>query len=316
MKKQTIKFGILLLVMVALLLTTSVELSAQIDTRDYISSPSSGGHAVMGMTRYVTFEEALTDATDVVVAQFVERRPFGQSLTEYEFVVHERVFGNAADRVFAYVDNRFAHTERIYHLPFTTETQYLLMLERIDPVYTNTNENSFHFLTSTVLDLNNPSKSTMYNEPLSEHSTGMNFNRLGLSRKRIIAYVSELTKDNTPFKEPISSDSIEDIIEGSPHVLVVEISEPWSLSHEALSSDWMSTDIYNTTVVSALKGDMEAGDTVITIFFADTVQTGERHIIAIEPVTEANPYLYEFTTRNSLFRMDQLDEILHVLGQE
>lgn len=38
---------------------------------------------------YQTFEEALTGSTEVVVAQLVERRPFGTGWEELEFVVSE-----------------------------------------------------------------------------------------------------------------------------------------------------------------------------------------------------------------------------------
>jgi len=104
-----------------------------------------------------------------------------------------------------------------------------------------------------------------------------------------------------------------DIVEGSPYVLIVEIGRPISLSHDA-ASDWMSRDIFLTTVAKPLKGDMEIGHTVRILFFEDTVQTGERHLVAIEPVTESDPYFYDLTSRNSHFRMDQLDEIMLILG--
>jgi len=53
--------------------------------------------------------------------------------------------------------------------------------------------------------------------------------------------------------------------------------------------------------------------TASMIFFADTVQTGEKHIVAVTPLTDCG-YFYGFTSRYSLFRMDQLDEILEILG--
>ena len=70
----------------------------------------------------------------------------------------------------------------------------------------------FMFLTNLVLDLNAPSRSTMYNEPLTQHSTGMNFNSRSLTSGIIAAYVTELTRNNTPARELIRSDNIEDII--------------------------------------------------------------------------------------------------------
>jgi len=272
---------------------------------------------------YLTFEEAVELASDVVVAEFVAHRPFGQSLTEYEFVVHERIFGNAADRIFVYEQNNTSISVvgmdisyEVTGRPFNTGTEYLLLLEMIDPIYANTHEDGFLFLTNIKLDLNAPSTSTMYDEPLTQHSTGMNFNSRSLTRERIVSYVYELTRNNTPARERIMSEDIEDIIKGSPYVLVVEIGEPRRLSHEGASTDWRSTDIYNTNVVRVLKGEMEVGDLVRMVFFADTVQTGEQHIIAIEPRDPDDPYFYGFTTRNSLFGMEELDEILLILGYQ
>jgi hypothetical protein len=143
----------------------------------------------------------------------------------------------------------------------------------------------------------------------------MNFNNRNLSGASIVAYVSELTRNNTPSREPIRSDDIRDILNASPHVLVVEVNEPRRLAHQAIQSDLMvATDIFYTTVIETLKGDREPGYIVRMVFFADTVQTGERHIIAAVPVTEADPYFYDFTSRHSLFHINQLDEIADILG--
>ena len=284
---------------------------------------SSGGMRVMGSVRYLTFEDAAQAATDVVVAEFVAQRPFGESLTEFEFIVHERIFGNAADRIFVYtfsstnsairvVGGSFMDDDR----QFTTNTQYLLLLEKLANVYANTHEDGFLFLTNLVLDLDDPSGSTMHNESLSRHSSGMNFNSRSLTKDMITSYVRALTQDNTPVRDYIRSDKLVDIIEGSPYILVVEIAEPRSLSSEGLSTDWMETDIYYVTVVEVLEGDMQIGDLLQVIFFANTVFTGERHIVAITPSDPNTRYFYRFTSRNSLFRMDQLGEILEILGNQ
>jgi hypothetical protein len=167
-----------------------------------------------------------------------------------------------------------------------------------------------------VIDLNNPSASMMRGEELSERSTGLNFNSRSLSNNQIVAYVANLTRNNVPSTAPIMSDRLEDIIDGSPHVLIVEVNEPRSLMRDVRRSDWdqMETDIFYTTVLRTLKGDRKQGDTVRVIFFADTVQMGERHIVAVRPASEETRFFYGFTSRHSLFRMDQLNEIMEILG--
>ena len=288
---------------------------------------------------YLTFEEALLQSTDVVIATYVESRPFGRNLTEFEFLVQDRVLGNAADTIFVYAANRDASiiggiSASNYHqgqLSFHQGTNYLLPLNRLQGATRNTHDDGFIFIHNLVINLDNPSVSTMYNEPLSIHADTINFNSRSLSRQSITSFVEDITEDNPPAQDFIRSDAIEDIILGSPYVLIVEINEPQRLNEEALS-DWRSTDIYFVTVLEVLKGERNAEDfepgrriieehggsrTVGTdiIFFADTVFTGERHIVAVESPRENDPGALRFTSRNSLFSMDQLDEILAILGQ-
>jgi len=267
----------------------------------------------MGSVIYRTLEDATIMATDIVVAQYVTRRPFGERLTEFEFVVHERIFGNAADRIFVYVSDRersIMNNDR----PFTSNTQYLLILEKLTDVYANTHEDGFTFITDLMLDLNSPTSSTMYNEPLTLHSTGMNFDSRSLTRDDIVSYISTLTQNNAPAREYIRSDDLKDIVEGSPHILIVEITEPRRLVHEQNSTDWMSTDIYHTTIIEVLKGDKQVGDTVQVIFFADTVFPGETHIVSMAPRDPAAPYFYSFTSRHSLHPLSQRDEIIALIS--
>ena len=321
MKK--IKTLIVALSIIAIMLLTACS-SWQALNDAQIGNAAQGNTSFLASMIYRDFEETAEMATDVVIARYVTRRPFGQNLTEFEFVIQERIFGNAADRIFVYVDHRISTSAlradgSVAEPNFSTGTDYLLMLYKLDSVTSTTHVDGFWFLSNLVLDLNNPSASTIHGEPLTQHSRGMNFNNRNLLRASIVAYVSELTRNNTPSREPIRSDDIKDVITGSSYVLVVEINEPIRLAHQAIRSDLMvATDIYNTTVVRSLKGDMEVGDTVRMIFFADTVQMGERHIIAIEPlevIEGHSSYFHMFSTRNhSLFRMDQLNEIMEILG--
>ncbi|MCL2200891.1 MAG: hypothetical protein FWB75_02910 [Oscillospiraceae bacterium] len=318
MKKKAIILMIVLSVMVTIVLTACNVLP--IYPKEQIANTLIGDTSLIALSANLTFEETAEMATDVVIAQYVTRRPFGQNFTEFEFIVQERIFGNAADRIFVYVNHRISSSimradGTVDEPMFTDAAEYLLMLYRIDNVYSTAHEDGFWFISELVLDLSNPLRSTIYGEPLSQHSTGMNFNNRNLSREAITTYVRELTRNNTPSREPIRSNDIKDIIKASPHVLVVEINEPRRLAQYAFQSDFMlATDIFFTTVVRTLKGDREPGYVVRMVFFADTVQTGETHIIAAVPVTESNPYFYDLTSRYSLFRMDQLDEILEILG--
>ena len=258
-----------------------------------------------------TFEEMLLSTTDVVVARYVGHRYFGYTFIEFEFTVLDRVLGNAADTIFLY-------EFRSRHLSLNAETEYLLLLGRVEaPFYWGFHNEAFMRADEVMIDLNNLSASTMRNEPLSEHSTGLDFNNSSLSREQVVSYVRELTRDNAPSNAPIRTDRLENIIDGSPDVLVIEINEPLRLLRDIWTpgQDFMETDLYHFTVIQGLKGGLEEGYRGIMVFFADTVQTGERHIVAAVPVSEGSNW-FDFTTRESLFHMDQLDEILAILAQQ
>jgi len=320
MKKTMTILKIVLSLMIVMALTACGVSSGM---QPNIGHSPTGGGTILASAIYLTLEDAAELATDVVVARYVTQRPFGQSITEFEFAVEERILGSAADTIFVYVqhnvrthmiDTDISFSES--NISFSAATQYLLMLERIVSTQSAMHEEGFWIIGNHVINLDNPSMSTMYNEPISQHSTGMDFNSRRLSSDMIISYISDLTRNNTPSRTPIRSDDLEEIIEGSPYVLIVEVGEPWRLAQDIRQSDGViPTDIFHTTVVGVLKGDMEVGDIVIMVFYADTVAQGERHIIAIEPVPGTYEYFHMFTTRgnHSLFSLSQLEEILSVL---
>jgi len=273
------------------------------------------GSMTFGMGYRWTFESAVEIATDVVVAEFVERRPFGQSATEYEFVVHDRIFGNAADTIFVYVvydemSHRFADSD----FKFAAGTQYLLTLIILANIYASFHYDGYMFASDLILNLDDPSKSTMYGQTLSAHSY-MNFDSSGLAKEHVISYVRSLPRNPYEVVDRvfITSDNLREIIINSPYVLVIEIGEPRRLASQALQSDLQATDIYYATVVEALKGDMEVGKILPIIFFADTVSPGETHLVSIAPSDPAVPYFYRFTSRNSLHSLDQRDEIISII---
>jgi len=93
---------------------------------------------------YLTFEEAVTEfATDVVIAQYVGSRPFGNHSTEFEFIVLDRILGNAPERIFVYTlnnlsahvsggeydaeipFNRVAHPAAVFYIPRIVEPPHL-----------------------------------------------------------------------------------------------------------------------------------------------------------------------------------------------
>jgi len=171
-----------------------------------------------------TFEEMLQEpgyVTDVAVVQYVGQRPFGTMSTEFEFIVTEWVWGGIdAERIFVYLSEMEI---RIFgSLSFDEGTEYLLPLNRETRTYTPRYIDAFEFLMGTVVNLTDPSSSTMARRRLYNNAAGIDFKSGRLSREFIIAYVRAVVQNNEPAIDIIRSDVTEDIINGSPYVLVVE----------------------------------------------------------------------------------------------
>jgi hypothetical protein len=258
---------------------------------------------------YFTFEQMLLFATDVVIAQYVGHKPFGRNAMEYEFVVLDRVLGNAPDRIFVYTStiNAGGNLDAFNRQSGFTNARYLLPVRAIADAITDTHDDGYTFIRSLVVDLDEPSRSTFMGEVLNPHSTGLDFNSRSLSRNTIVSYVREITRNNTLAPQIIRSERLEDIISGSPYVLVVEIGE-------RLAGGGGVTEIYEVDVVRALKGGVEQGGEVFIEFPHGSVQPGERHIVAVRQLNEGYSDWFWFTSRNSLFGMERLDEVLRVIN--
>ena len=275
---------------------------------------------------YMTFEEAITEfATDVVVAQYVGSRPFGVNLTEFEFIVVDRILGYAGDRIFVYSNNNvsadvFGASESVVYMPgnlaFSYGTTYMLPLIRISRAHTNIQAEGFTFIRNIVINLDNPAMSIMYSEELSNHSAALDFSAMGHARMDVasflVSYVDKLTRYNTPSRGFINSNEIEDILYESPYVLLIEIGSPLRLSHEQASTDLMATDLFYINIIYELKGNPVITYDTVMIFVANTVSPGEQHIVAVEPITEGSSW-FQLTSRNSLFSFDQLLTIEPIL---
>ena len=282
--------------------------------------------AILSMSiEYLAFEEALAMSTDVVVAQLVARRPFGRSMEELEFVVSEWIFGDASERIFVYLTNHDISISGIqeisfaeYEIIFERGVDYLLSLQRLHSldVISNFHEDG-HFLIngSPIINLNNPIESTMYNESIIAHATELDFRRRTLSRDQIVSFAYEATRNNPlePYMgDFIRSRDIEDIISGSPEILMIEINE----LIDSIDNCAISSNIYVVTVIQTLKGEFEVGENFELEFFMDTVRIGEQYLIAIRPgmIHPATGMWFNFlTSRNSVFSMEQLDEIISIL---
>lgn len=270
---------------------------------------------------YQEFEIALkTFTTDVVIARIVDHEYIGESIV-FEFEVLERIFGDAGDRIYVIAERgmevQFDQEEleldfRPGQVNFYEGVDYLLPLIRIDDAYADIQEDAFVLIRDIVIDLDNPMNSVMYSTPLYWHTEQLELHE-DTPREDIIAHVYELVRDIVVIGRTIRSEAVEEIINGSPYVLVVEIGEPIRLAAEQAQVEWGPTDLYEVTVIESLKGEVNEGDEMVILFHADTVFQGERHIVATMPMSPGSNW-HEFTSRYSLFQVGQIDEIMLILN--
>jgi len=270
---------------------------------------------------YLTFDEAIVKyATDIVVAQYVSSRPFGETLIEFEFIVSDRILGDAKDRIFVYF-NTFISSEVVSmnnetrHIPkelrLKEGVNYLVPLMRIIHPHANTHDDGYVFIRNIVVNLDQINESTMYGEPLSQHTTGFVINNR-TSKDAFIEYVESLTVENETIPGMIKSTDLEVIVNASPYILLIEIAEPLRLSHEQVFHDWWSDDLYYVDIIYSFKGNTHSDHDIVVSFAPDTVFTGDRVIVAVDRISKGSSW-FRFTSTNSLISEQLSEEIISIL---
>ena len=284
------------------------------------------------MTFYQDFEDTLLAGTNIVIAQLAHRRPFGHSMEELEFIVIEQIYGQTAGQIFVYLNHNVnisvsggedEITFRETDVEFEKGVDYLLTLMMIDSVVSNFKDDAY-FLTSSalVINLNEPTQSTMYNQPLALHATELDFSDSNLSEEDIIAFVAELTNfdanlettENLDYNN-IRSENLADIVNHSPIIVEIEINE---LIYSMVNC-YRASDMFVVTVTQSLKGEFDIGYSFELILFKDTARIGERHIVALRegsfyPHPETGLGIHFLTSRHGMISLDYLDGIIEILN--
>ena len=106
----------------------------------------------------------------------------------------------------------------------------------------------------------------------------------------------------------IESEKMADVIVGSSDVIRIKIGE-WDFGGNGL---FFQNDGYYCTVIETLKGAVKIDSEIVMIFFYNTVKPGQEYIVAVMEM-EPDTNWYIFTSRNSLFRLDQKEEIMEYI---
>ena len=287
---------------------------------------------------YLNFEEAVFEfATHIVVAQYVESQPFGDFHTEFEFVVIDEILGETTERIFVFLYHTKAHVHghenEVFYLSgdlsFEPGIDYLLPLintNSIDSII-NREGDEFIFISQIMIDLDDPSNSNIYSENLDDHIEGIDLDE-HTEIEEIISFVEEIAEAieaEDRFEHIIiESSDMEEIINGSPYVWIVEINEVWRLADEVGPRATRRNDLYYVTIIDALKGGKNVtlkGGTieapiVAMAFLPDVVFLGERHVVAVQPLAEDDRGAFLFTSRYGLFSLDQLEEIEAIIAEQ
>ena len=252
---------------------------------------------------YATFEDLIYLSTDVVKAKCISVVEENYNL-KYEFQVLERYVGEETEQnIYVYIpQNRIVSIidgpsgEDIGYetsqLVYTADESYYLVLSRRKSVY-DSNDHYLEVGGNLYIPVSDISKSTLYGQPLTNHSNIEACN----SEQQIIDHIVNQLKVN-PNEERllfegqqyIVSEDFETIIDESPYILKVKLKEI------EYKSETRAT--YKCTVISTLKGDCAEGAEISIPFFPDTVREGKEYIVAL---MYSSADLYVLSSKNSVF---------------
>lgn len=274
---------------------------------------------------YASFEDCIRSATDVFKGTCINIIEHLETI-EYEFSVTERFLGeDTSSSVFVYVqrhsytftneDGEMIEVNSGYpeepHYEIGAE-YYMLLSRDISVYYEHDRYHSFH--RQIYLPVADISKSSMYGEPLYEHSELKKLSGEQELRDHIQKVISEIDLSSKPLYsgDPyIKSTDMKSIIEGSEYVIKIKVERK-----EFEGRENYNQNIYRCIVTESLSGEIAKDEIIDITFFPDTVCDGEEYIVAVDlSIDNRTPKLYHFSSKNSLFPIDQYDEIMQIINK-
>ncbi len=249
---------------------------------------------------YETFEELIETATDVVKGKIIKKEVIGDSV-EYEVEVLERYKGEAVkENIFIKTRNNDEDKR------FKEGKEYYFIVERRRSVYFE-HDTYIYSGAELYFPAENIKESTAYHQPLTEHSDIPD----DFDEEIFVEYIKRIINTrngkNRLFYgvDYTEANDLKTIITEADYVIEVE---PFD-EYETISTE---TDIYFCEVISVLKGNLDDKKEIEVIFPIDTVEKGEKYLLALKQ-SETGRYL--FSSKNSLLDLDQVDEILSYINQ-
>ncbi len=262
------------------------------------------------LMEYLTFEQIVKKATDIVKAKCVGSNQAGDDM-EYTFEVIERFSGEDVDefkvKTMDYNASGSGASFTVYQSDnYKIGKEYYLFLTRHISVYQEYDLYR-NFLAFVHVPADDVSKATIYNEHISNHSQLSEEFDANTFEEYIKTLIESRTDEEISLymgEKYITSNDMNTIIDGTPHVIEIQVNEFDRINPQ--------TEISNCTVTKVLKGDMEVGSTQRVIFPKGKVEPGKKYIIAAKIIE--SQYVV-FSSKNSLFDVSQHDAIMECINE-
>ena len=258
---------------------------------------------------YYDFEEAIDSATDIVKAKCIDISfsTIDHPEKVYEFQVEERFLGeDTTDTIFVYCYYKYrvslGNHDKGYSFMFDTsyetgETYYLILRRDVSVYYEHD-----HYRDKSAqikIPANNIHNSTMYQEPLTEHSDISILESEQDFENYIVNYLESHPNPDRPLYSGIDyvkSDDLETIVNDSDFVMKIKVGE---IEHEFNDN----IAFYNCTVTSCLKGDVEEDSRIIVKFVKKDVLKGWTYIVtATESIsTDKSSRCFMYSAKDSVY---------------
>ena len=242
---------------------------------------------------YMSPEQCVNYATDIIKGKCINIVENDKRI-EYKFEVIERLLGDAEVKSLLitsdFKDDRLSRYKE-------GEEYYLILLRRFN-VYLDSDEYS-DFMGRMYIPVADVKSSTFHRDPLTEHTDGVSIS----NENELVDYLVSLINKRDPELdramglEYLKETDTESIVTKSDCVLKIKV-------YKLIRENRFNT-VYECEIISTLNGNAEEGDLVEICFFPDTVDVGEEYILALTDIGGA----YVFSSKNSLFSVDDLEEI-------
>ena len=286
----------------------------------------------MGDRDIVSFETAADMCTDIIVATFINKQSyptFGENssselFTEYEFSVDKILKGETTtNSIYLFDANDWVFVEGINdsyqegNIEYVAGEKYLLFLER--HICVDYDHDQYLILGDLYMSLSSLSESTMYSQPISEHSS---YDFQNTTTEDLLLYIEDIAaKSNSRKyygKKYSISQSIPEIIAESEQIFKVTV------DFKFIEGVYIPIDTYFCTVNYIYKGDVllndpEYGDLADSIqigFPKGSVKEGEEYIVLLNRVSEGSTIYSRSSKEHSVYDKDSFDYITKFLDEQ